>query len=421
MQKPKWAVASLILPVSFAAASLLVACGSSTVPGSTANTTVGNNPAPPPPSAQAPAQHLAVADAENNRILIFDAPFTTDENASLVLGQPDFTQQQPNQGGGPADNTLSFPRGLAMDGTGNLYVADSGNCRVLQFRPPFTTNMNASLILGAPPQGDGACATGPAAVDSPSSVTLDAHGDLWVVEANRVAEYTPPFTNGMSPSVVLGQTSASGDPCNGGGAAGANGNPPPTAATLCNAIAAAFDPQGNLWVTDTFNGRVLEYTPPFSTGMAATLELGVTGAQLFTSPGCANGEASAAKLCFPQALTFDSGGNLWVTTAFNGISEFMPPFSSGMAAQTVVAQPPASDSDPPAANTTTIPYGIFQSGNGNLLVSDTGDNRVLIFAPPLGQGMQATTVIGQPNMTTGTDTPGAAANKLWYPVGVLTF
>jgi sugar lactone lactonase YvrE len=422
MQKPTWAIALLLLPASLAAASLLVACGSTAVPGATASTSVGNHPSPGPPSTQAPVQHMAIADAENNRILIYNAPFATDENASVVLGQPDFTQQQANQGAaGPADNTMSFPRGMAMDPSGNLYVADAGNCRVLQFQPPFATNMNASLILGAPANADGSCATGPAALDSPSSVVLDAHGNLWVVEANRVAEYTPPFSAGMSPSVVVGQSSASGDPCNAGAAANASGNPPPTAATLCNAVAATFDPQGNLWVTDTFNGRVLEYAPPFTTGMAATLELGVTGAQPFTSTGCLPSQASATAVCFPQALVFDSGGNLWVTTAFSGISEFAPPFSNGMAAQMVFAQPPPNDNDPPAANTTMIPYGIFQSGDGNLLISDTGDNRVLIFAPPFGAGMQATTVIGQPNMTTGVDTPGAAANKLWYPVGVLTF
>ncbi|MGA7884331.1 MAG: NHL repeat-containing protein [Acidobacteriaceae bacterium] len=420
MQKPTWALA-LLFPASLAAAFLLAACGSIAVSGASANTTIGNNPAPAVPT-QAPAQHLAVADAENNRILIYDAPFTTDEKASIVLGQADFTQQQPNQGGaGPADNTVSFPRGLAMDAAGNLYAADSGNCRVLQFQPPFVTNMDASLILGAPPNADGSCATGPAALDTPTSVALDAHGNLWVVEANRVAEYTPPFSNGMSPSVVLGQSSASGDPCNAGAPANASGNSLPTAATLCNAVAAAFDLQGDLWVTDTFNGRVLEYTPPFSTGMAATLELGVTGGQPFTSPGCSPSQASATAVCFPQALVFDASGNLWVTTAFNGISEFAPPFSNGMAAQMTFAQPPLNDNAPPAANTTTIPYGIFQSNNGNLLISDSGNNRVLIFAPPFGPGMQATTVIGQPNMTIGTDTPGAAANKLWYPVGVLTF
>lgn len=414
MQKPTWAVAHLILPLSMAAASLLVACGSSPIPGTSGGSTIGN--APPPP----PAQHLAVADEQNNRVLIFDAPFTTDEEASVVLGQPDFTEQQPNQGGSPADNTLAGPSGLAMDSAGNLWVADLGNCRVLQFKPPFTMNMSASLILGEP-QANGQCGTGPEAMDAAQAVTIDGHGDLWVVEANRVAEYRPPFSSGMSPSVVVGQPSRTGDPCNGGGAAGPNGNPPPSAATLCNPVDAAFDSAGDLWVTDTFNGRALEYTPPFTSGMGATLELGVVGEHSFTATGCATGQSAATELCFPQALTFDSKGDLWVTTAFNGISEFAPPFNNGMTAQMVVGQPPPSDSDPPSAATTTIPYGIFQSGNGNLVVSDTGDNRVLIFAPPFGPAMQATTVIGQPNMTTGTDTEGATASKLWYPGGVLTF
>jgi len=414
MQKPTWAAALFVLPVSLAAASLLAACGSAAAPGKSGGSAAGSNP------ASAPAQHLAVADEQNNRILIFDAPFTTDESASVVLGQVDFTGQQPNQGGAAAANTLAAPSGLAIDAEGNLYVADSGNCRVLQFQPPFTTDMSAALVLGDP-QADGQCGTGAGAMDAALAITIDAHGDLWVVEANRVAEYTPPFSSDMSPSVVLGQASEGSDLCNGGGAAGANGNPAPSAATLCNPVGAAFDAQGDLWVTDTFNARVLEYTPPFSSGMAASLELGVTGTQPFTATGCPTGAAGAAELCFPQGVTFDSNGNLWVTTAFNGISEFAPPFSNGMTAKMVFAQPPPSDSDPPSANTTTIPYGIFQSGNGSLLVSDTGDNRVLIFAPPFGPGMQATTVIGQPNMTTGTDTAGATATKLWYPVGVVTF
>lgn len=409
MQKPNWAVALILLPASLAAASLLSACGSTSIAGASGNSTAG--------SARAPAQHLAVADDENNRVLIFDAPFATDESASVVLGQTDFTGQQQNEGGAAASNTLSTPSGLAVDAEGNLYVADFGNCRVLQFRPPFTTNMNASVVLG----DTQVCGTGPGEMDWAMAVTMDAHGDLWVVEANRVVEYTPPFTSGMNPSVVLGQANDGVDACNGGGAAGPSGNPPPTAATLCNPVDAAFDSQGDLWVTDTLNARVVEYTPPFTTGMAATLALGVTGTLPFTTTGCVTGETSASELCFPQALAFDANGNLWVTTAFNGISEFAPPFSNGMAAKMVVAQPPPSDSDPPSAATTIVPDGIFPSGNGNLVVSDTGDNRVLMFAPPFGPGMQATTVIGQPDMTTGTDTSGAAANKLWYPVGVLTF
>lgn len=418
MGKAGWAVKLPTFIISLIAASLLTACGSAGTAGQVAaagKSTTGSSGAGP-----AKDQHLAVADGENNRVLIFSAPFTTDESASVVLGQAGFTGQQANQGGAAGPNTLSFPRGLAMDSAGNLYVADAGNCRVLAFQPPFVTNMKASVVIGEPSQSNGSCGSGPSAVDTPISVAVDGKGNLWVVEANRVAEYTPPFRSGMTPAVVLGQTSANGDACNGAAGNSGSGSTPPTAATLCNPVGAAFDAKGDLWVADGLNGRVLEYRPPFATGMGATLELGVMGAQAFTLAGCAKGEAVAEKLCFPQALAFDSGGNLWVTTAFSGIYEFAPPFRNGMAAQMVFGKP-ASQSAPPTASTATIPYGIYQSGNGSLMVSDTGNNRVLMFDPPFGAAMKATTVIGQPNMTTGTDTAGATANKLWYPSGLLTY
>jgi len=90
-----------------------------------------------------------VPDAFNHRVLEFVPPFATNMQSSLVLGQADFVHGAANQGGAaPTSATLSFPHQVAFDSNGNLYVTDAGNNRVLVFMPPFSDGMNASLVLG---------------------------------------------------------------------------------------------------------------------------------------------------------------------------------------------------------------------------------------------------------------------------------
>ncbi|TFZ05995.1 hypothetical protein EZ313_04920 [Ramlibacter henchirensis] len=77
---------------------------------------------------------MAVADTENNRVLIWDTfPATDGQAADQVIGQDDFTGSGLNAGGSPAANTLSSPTGVRFDGR-NLIVVDSDNSRVLVFR-----------------------------------------------------------------------------------------------------------------------------------------------------------------------------------------------------------------------------------------------------------------------------------------------
>ncbi len=82
---------------------------------------------------------LWVADRAAHRVLYFPTPMVPDatENmpiANAVIGQPDFTQTLPNQGGAPEANTLDTPVAVAVDATGRLLlVADSGNFRILRY------------------------------------------------------------------------------------------------------------------------------------------------------------------------------------------------------------------------------------------------------------------------------------------------
>jgi hypothetical protein len=76
--------------------------------------------------------------------LEFVPPFANGMSASLVLGQADFTTSTR----ATTQSGLSGPEGITFDGGGNLWVADGGNGRTLEFTPPFSSGQNASLVLG---------------------------------------------------------------------------------------------------------------------------------------------------------------------------------------------------------------------------------------------------------------------------------
>jgi hypothetical protein len=67
-------------------------------------------------------------------------------SASLVLGQANFTSNS----AATSQNGFAAPFGIAFDTSGDLAVADSTNNRTLGFTPPFSNNQNASLVLGQP-------------------------------------------------------------------------------------------------------------------------------------------------------------------------------------------------------------------------------------------------------------------------------
>jgi sugar lactone lactonase YvrE len=369
--------------------------------------------------------NYAAADTVNNRVLIYNIPFSTDESASVVLGQADFTHAAVNQGGAtPAANTLHDPASVAVDSSGNLYIADDANCRVLQFKPPFTNNMNASVVIGEPDFVTNTCGTSASTLGRTSALTFDGDGDLWVADFgnNRIVEFMPPFSNGMNATTVLGQVDFTHGAINQGLAA-------PTASTLDQPLGMTFDSSGNLWLADTYNHRVLEYKQPLSNGMAASLELGQPIATAFTSNTPNNGGISATSLYWPVQSAFDGDGNLWVSEFGNNrVLEYVPPFSNDMAATLELGQPSGATAFTTNTASTTQSgfsslYAISFDTSGNIHVVDSANSRVMIFDPPFSNGMNATTVFGQADFTHGAINQGGSvgANTLYEPIGGVTF
>lgn len=125
-----------------------------------------------------------VADAANHRVLRFGvaSAYRNGSAAEAVFGQADFTSGSANRGGTPTANTLDTPRSIFVDSTGRLWVADSVNHRILRFDNASSkaSGSDADAVLG---QADFVSRTGQTSrsgMNSPAGVTVDASGNLFV-------------------------------------------------------------------------------------------------------------------------------------------------------------------------------------------------------------------------------------------------
>ncbi len=217
-----------------------------------------------PDVSQSPTEHKSIAsmaidsdgalyvpDSYNNRVLRYDDPFGSDARADEVWGQRDFSGMMCNRGdfGSATAETLCFHAdsnrfvdglygaGVELDADGNLWVADSGNNRVLRFPASSGSGeiaKRADLVLGQPDFRGTAPGTSTRSFHTPSALRFDSRGRLYVVETdnNRVLVFHPPFTSGMEADATIGSR-------------------------LNNPVSIEVDPHDRgLWVNDQRNGMV---------------------------------------------------------------------------------------------------------------------------------------------------------------------
>lgn len=304
---------------------------------------------------------LWVPDFGGNRVLEFWPPFASGPRASVVLGQSTFT------GIGPSTTAtgLRNPGGCATDSAGDLWVSDHGNNRILEFVPPFSTGMAASVVLGQATLDTGGSGTSATTLDSPVGVNFDSQGRLWVADSgnNRVVEFAPPFSSGMAASLVLGQRDFSGRTA---GLSAVNLSFPVDVASS----------GGTIWAADNANDRVVGFAAPFSTGESASELLGQSS---FSGSGATGSGAFAS----PSSVSVDARGDLWVSDfTFNRVVEFLPPFPIFENASVAVGQANLTSGTAGLSATTLFqPIGAFVSPDGSLWVTDAGNGRILEYVP----------------------------------------
>jgi len=321
---------------------------------------------------------LWVADARNNRVLEFPAPLTTGESASVVIGQTNLTSTAKGSGA----SGLSLPTGVAFDKTGDLWVADTFNGRVLEFRPGpsgLVDGESASIVIGQPNFTSRGAIANSTRVGDPFALAFDSAGNLWVSDTgnNRVLEYS------ASGGFTDGEPASLviGQQNFTSNAAGTTQTGLGSGPSLYGPYGIAFDPSGNLWVADTFNSRVLEYDrgAGFTNGEAASSVIGQTS---FTSNASAT---TASGLYWPSEIAFDSSGDLWITDGANArVLEYANEngFTTGEPASLVIGQvnyTTAQIPTPATAGSLNGPYGIAFDQFGNVWVADLGNSRVLEY------------------------------------------
>ncbi len=313
-------------------------------------------------SCSGPNGTLWVPDYDGARVLEFKSPFTTGENASVVIGQSTFS----GSGTGVTATNFTTVGACTTDSHGDLWVSDDQNSRVLEFVPPFTNGKAASLVLGQAGFTTGSAGTTATSLSGPVGLSFDSQGDLWVADSgnNRVLEFVPPFADGMRASLVLGQTSF---------LSASSGTTASNFSFPLDVAASA----GVVWVADGSNERVLGFTAPFSTGEGATYLLGQTS---FVNAGLNTG---AGAFNVPSSVAVDTQGNLWVTSSDgNRVLEFLPPFTTDENATVAIGQKNLTATTAnTTASTLNFPLGAVVAPSGAIWVTDAGNSRVLEYIP----------------------------------------
>lgn len=320
-----------------------------------------------------------------------DAQWINGQEAERVIGQPDYNSYILSA----SVNSFRATGGIALDiSHGKLYIADAGGNRILRFSYPLTGNQpDAEIAFGQPDFTS--TGYGPAAYELHGPRGMVIHnGDLWVADAgnNRVLKFSRAWeinTNRPNADCVLGQSQF-----NQSGFA--------TSQTRFSYPAdVCFDSQGNLWVADKNNHRVLRFSNADSKTNGAAAD-GILGNSAYNTILSSHGAAtftSADALCF-------SGSSLWITDA-GRVLRFDNPASKpdGAPADGVIGQP-VPESSPwstviPDAGIVSLPSGLASDNGGRLYVSDNHFNRVLIFNNPAvsGNGPAAAFVLGFPDFT----------------------
>jgi sugar lactone lactonase YvrE len=229
--------------------------------------------------------NLYIADSHNHRIReVSGGTITT----FAGIGTPGYS----GDAAAATAAQLSLPSGVAVDTRGNLYIADTNNHRIRE-----VSNGTITTIAGDGEElyaGDGAAATA-AALDSPTSVAVDATGNVYI--ADRLNQRIRMVSAGIITTLAGASTAGfSGD-----GAAS-------TAATLAKPSGVSVDAAGNVYIADTDNQRIRQ----IGGGAITTIE--GSGAQGY---GGDAGPATTAILNSPRSVAPDALGNLSIADRLN--------------------------------------------------------------------------------------------------------
>jgi len=245
------------------------------------------------------AGNLYIADTNNNRIRMVSA-----STGSITTVAGNGTQGYTGDGSAAISATLYHPYGIALDSSGNLYIADFGNGVIRKVTSPITTG-TISTVAGNGTEGfagDGGLATASTVeLNAPEGVAVDSSGNIYIADAgNTRVRMVNATTHNISTIAGTGVLGYSGD----NGAAGSAVN-----AKLYQPSSLAFDSSGNLYVADPGNNRVRKITTPSNPATSIITTVIGNGTNGYSGDG---GLATSANLYYATAIAVDSSNNIYV-------------------------------------------------------------------------------------------------------------
>ena len=331
---------------------------------------------------------LYYPDWLNNRVLMYNDPFNEDSVADAVWGQDSLTAYQCNKGGANASSTSicfgnntsynpAFAMGVDIDSSGNLWVADVINNRVLRF--PFDAGSGrpagtADVVLGQQNFTTQTSGSGLNQMTYPVAVRVNSGGNVYVADSDndRVLYFAAPITSGMS-----------------GVSWGSNFDYP---------AGIEIDPaSGGIWVSDSQNHRILLWNS------AGTIVNKVLYQDVWPNPTPGASCSSSVSVCYQD----DSRGSIGITEdgdliiASSSNNQDAVRFSAPIPTPLAGTRPPADFRlfYPPenhnylSGDSMAGPYGVAIY-NDQIFVSDT--KRVLFWngVSSLNDGQVADGVVG---------------------------
>jgi hypothetical protein len=316
--------------------------------------------------------HVYIADHGNDTIRMTTAGGVV----TTIAGDPGVTGSANGTG---AAARFSGPAGLAADGNGNVYVADSGNSTIRKIAPGAVVTTLAGQA-GTTGTNDGAGTA--AQFNSPAGIAVDSSGNVYVADMNN--DTIRKITSAGVVTTLAGTAGQSGSTDGTGGGARFNG---PDAVAVDNA--------GNVYVADQFNATIRKVTP---TGTVTTLA-GAAG-----KAGYVDATGSVARFNQPYAISVDSGGNVYVADTYNRAIRVV---TAGGSVTTLNG----------AETRFYYPQGMAMDANGTIYVAD-GDNQSVsaggaLSAPPSGSTVPDASVTAGQNATFTTSVTGSSMSYQW--------
>ncbi len=282
---------------------------------------------------------------------------------------------------------FNYPRGIAVDGSGNVYVADTSNHTIRK----ITSASVVTTLAGIPENFGSADGTGSAArFYGPHGIAADAIGNVYVADSvnNTIRKIT-------SAGVV---TTLAGSAGNSGRVDGSGVD-----ARFYNPKGIAVEASGNVYVADTYNHTIRKIT---SAGMVTTIA-GTAGIY-----GSVDGTSSAARFYYPSGIAVDGSGNVYVADTNN---DTIRKITSAGVVMTLAGTAGSSGS----ANGTgsaarfNYPSGIAVEVSGNVYVADTLNHTIRKIT---NTGV-VTTIGGSSGVKSDVDGFGTAA-AFHFPFGI---